>query len=325
MNCTQDEIDQMFNEALSTTKQKKTDDEEKDINKCRICKSYTLLSDFSNGIVVCTSCGSISENQMIDESAEWNFGADEAASGGKDPARCGMPVNEFFQKSGCSTVIGGNPRKNYLMKKLHAQMSMDYVERSRYHMFVKISKMCDSLPNTILDTVKWYFVRMSEEKLSRGNVRKGLIACCIFYACKKHNVARSIKEVSVMCEIEPSVFNNSHKIFCEIMKKHISPELFEETTQVDDLTSRFCGYLDFNRQERMFISKNVNKMNSIIDETQILIGKTPSAITASCIYYVIQEKDKTINKKYISERLNVSIVTINKIYTTLKSNSHLFD
>ena len=119
MNCTQDEINQIFNEAkevgFSTTKQKKIDDEEKDINKCMICKSYTLLSDFSNGIVVCTSCGRISENQMIDESAEWNFGADEAASGGKDPARCGMPVNEFFQKSGCSTVIGGNPRKNYLM------------------------------------------------------------------------------------------------------------------------------------------------------------------------------------------------------------------
>lgn len=325
MNLDTNDIEAMFQQARSLQSPSTLSQKEKDINCCKSCKKYTLLDDFANGIIVCTACGVINDDQIIDESAEWSFGADEAASGGKDPARCGMPTNPFFEKSGCSTIIGGPSHKNFFMKKLHAQMSMDYVERSRYHMFVKISKMCETLSQSVIETVKYYYVQMSKEKLSRGNVRLGLIACCIFYACKKDKVPRSIKEVSAMCDIEPSVFNNAHKIFREIMKDHISVDLFEETTQVDDLVTRFCGYLNFDRKKRCYFNKQIIQMNNIIDETQILIGKTPSAITAACIFYICKKDNIEIKKNYISKQVNVSIVTINKIYNLLENNSHLFD
>jgi transcription initiation factor TFIIIB Brf1 subunit/transcription initiation factor TFIIB len=166
---------------------------------------------------------------------------------------------------------------------------------------------------------------MAKEKLSRGNVRLGLIACCIYYACIKHNSPRSIKEISCMCDIEPSVFNSAHKIFREVMKKHIPEEMFDESTQVDDLVSRFCTYLNFDRKKSCSISKKVKGINDIVDETQILIGKTPSAITASCIYYVLCRSDIEVQKKHLSTQLNVSVVTINKIVQILKNNSNLFD
>ena len=319
----EDEIELMFNEARSLIPSKI--ETKKDQNQCNQCGKTSLLNDFANGIIVCTACGVINNNQLIDDSAEWNFGADEAATGGKDPSRCGMPVNRFFEKSGCSTIIAGSANKNYLMKKLHAQMSMDYVERSRYHMFKKIEKMCDSLSPNTFETVKHYYVIMANEKLSRGNVRLGLIACCIYYACKKDKISRSIKEISSMCDISPSIFNNSHKIFRDIMKDHIPHALFEETTQVDDLVLRFCGYLNFDRKQRSYFLKKISNMNKIIDKTQILIGKTPGAITASCIYYICQKENIEINKMFISKQVNVSIVTINKIYQLLKNNSHLFD
>ena len=325
MNLDRSDLEEMFQQAKSFQSNTIIDSKPKDLNNCKTCKKQTLLDDFTNGIIVCTSCGTINTDQIIDESAEWNFGADEAASGGKDPARCGMPTNPFFEKSGCSTMINSAGNKNFFMKKLHAQMSMDYVERTRYHMFVKIGRMCESLSPSVLETVKHYYVQMAKEKLSRGNVRLGLIACCIFYACKKDKVTRSIKEVSAMCEIEPSVFNNAHKKFRDIMKHHIPNELFEETTQVDDLITRFCGYLNFDRQKRCYFHKKITIMNNIIDKTQMLIGKTPSAITASCIFYICQKSKMDITKKYISQQVNVSIVTINKIYQLLETNSHLFN
>ena len=323
METSNDDLDLMFQEAKTFMKTSKAEPD-KEKNVCRSCKKFSLLNDFTHGIIVCTACGVINDNQIIDESAEWSFGADEAAGGGKDPARCGMPTNPFFEKSGCSTVIGGPAHKNFFMKKLHAQMSMDYVERSRYHMFNKIGRMCDSLSASVFETVKSYYVEMAREKLSRGNVRLGLIACCIFYACKKHKVTRSIKEVSSMCEIEPSIFNSAHKIFREIMKEHIPSELFEETTQVDDLITRFCGYLNFDRKQRCYFNKRITQMNETIDQTQILIGKTPSAITASCIYYICQKDNIDMSKKHISKQVNVSIVTINKIYQIIENQSHLF-
>ena len=173
MNLSQEEIDDMFSIAKKL-REKETPCEVPKVNKipnCINCKEYSLIEDTSNGIVVCTKCGTVNEDNIIDETAEWNFGADEAASGGKDPARCGMPVDPYFQRSSCTTMIGGNSKRAFFMKRLQAQISMDYVERSRYHMFVKIGKMCEDLCPTIFNTVKHYYVKMAEEKLSRGNVR----------------------------------------------------------------------------------------------------------------------------------------------------------
>ena len=150
MNISEDEINNMFMEAKQFISKETKKEENCDLNGCVSCGKQSLLEDYSHGIIVCTSCGVINHDQIIDQGAEWNFGAEEAASGGKDPSRCGMPVNEFFQKSSCSTFIGGPSHKNYLYEEITCtNESMDYVERSRYHMFVKIGRMCDSIKSPV--------------------------------------------------------------------------------------------------------------------------------------------------------------------------------
>lgn len=325
MNLSQDELDSMFSDALSCINKKKDDTpiKKKTINQCSSCDEYSLFTDTQNGHIVCLKCGNIESDQLIDESAEWSFGADEAASGGKDPSRCGMPTSEFFPNSSNSTTISGG-KNNGLMKRLQMQMAMDYVERSRYHLFVSIGKMCDNLPSSILDTTKRLYLDMAKLKLSRGNIRKGLIACCIFYACKSHNSPRSVKEIACMCDIEPTIVNNAHKLFQDIMKDHYIAEYFKDSTEVNDLTSRFCSYLGLERKINAKITNRIHFMNKIIEEESLLIGKTPSAVTAACIFYVIEDLQLGISKKELSQKLSVSIVTINKILDILIQNKKLF-
>ena len=327
MDLSQDELNDMFNEAnmfLKPTPDNTIITKKQNDFFCESCNDYSLISDKLNGIIVCTKCGIITTNQLIDDSAEWAFGADEAASGGKDPARCGMPTSVFFPKSSCSTIITGG-KNNHLMKKLHMQMSMDYVERSRYHLFNKIGRMCDVLSPIVLETTKHIYLDLEKLKLSRGNVRKGLIACCIFYACKQHNMSRSIKEIASICDIEPAVVNNSNKVFQSVMADHYISEHFKETTETDDLLSRFCSYLSLQRKDTSQIIKIIKPIQDYMDEEQLLIGKTPSAITAAYILYAVEKLSFNITKKTISEKLNVSIVTINKISQTIHNNSEFFN
>ena len=93
MNMDQNDLESMFQQAKSLRQKDTVEIPKIDKTLCKSCNKRTLLDDFSNGIIVCTSCGVINDDHIIDESAEWSFGADEAASGGKDPARCGMPTN----------------------------------------------------------------------------------------------------------------------------------------------------------------------------------------------------------------------------------------
>lgn len=322
------DIDAIFNELDQLTSgQKKIDYVVRQTNNCVDCNSSDLLTDHVNGMIICQNCGIIQEESIIDESPEWNFGQEDAMYG-KDPARCGCPVNPLLEKSSMSTMIGkGGGAKFWLLRKIHQQNSMDYVERARYHTFEHINKITDKadFPSCITNKAKFYYKELSTRKLSRGSVRQGLIACCILYACKANKVSRSVKEIADICDIDPVKINSSIKIFNEVMHDFIRDDACTESTQATDLISRFCNCLNIPSGEQFGISKKVRDYNKKVEESKILIGKTPSAVTSALIYFIlVNDRKMSINKKNLCENHKISIVTLNKIVQILEQNKHIF-
>ena len=285
-----------------------------------------MKRDTTNGSIVCTTCGVIQESSIIDDSAEWSYGPD-AAERGKDPSRCGCPVNPLLEKSSMSTIIGkGGGNKFWLMKKIHQQNSMDYSERARWHVFEDIAMKCGrvDLPQTVVNQAKYYYKILSEKKLSRGGVRKGLIACCIKYACLSFNVSRSVKEIAKICETDTSKITSASKIFEEIMDGHITRNVEDSDVKhvsSDDLVIRFCFMLDLERKTKAKLVRDVKKACVIVNDLRILVGKTPSAVTSAVILYVIKKHGLDINKKELVRQHNVSLVTLNKIGVILEQHS----
>lgn len=291
-------------------------------NICSNCKSSSIVNDFSNGTIVCTNCGLVNEEILIDETAEWNFGGEEAAHS-KDPSRCGGPTNALLEKSSLSTMINTSRAKgnNYTMAKIHQQQSMNYVERSLYHVFEEIQKMAGDkghLSQAIIEQAKAYYKKISEKRLSRGAVRKGLIACCILYACKAHNVPRSVKEIGEMCNISVSILNKTTKIFTNLMKDEVSNT---NGIHVDDLISRFCNVFQFEHKEHHSILRDVRKVHDYVLHHNILHGKTPTSVASGIIYFVLQKRGYEIDKNLIVTHHKVSFVTLNKIQTILRQHN----
>lgn len=303
-------------------KQKEPDDLRVTQHVCinESCKSMTLVTDNTNGTVVCMTCGFVNENVLIDETAEWNFGGEDAMYS-KDPSRCGGPTNALLEKSSMSTMINTSRAKgnNYTMAKIHQQQSMNYVERSLYHVFEDIQKMASDkghLSQAIIEQAKSFYKKISERRLSRGSIRKGLIGCCILYACKAHNVARSVKEISDMCDIKVAILNKTTKIFTSLMQEEI---VNTNSVNVDDLISRFCGVFNFEHKEHHSILRDVRKVYAHVLENNILDGKTPTSVASGIIYFVLDKRGYTIDKNIIVAHHNVSIVTLTKIQTILKN------
>jgi len=276
---------------------------------CYKCDVETLKDD-AYGIIVCTNCGVVQEVSIIDDSAEWNYS--NGADGQKDPSRCGAPTNPFFEKSSMSTMIqGGN--KNSLMQRMHSQMSMDYVERARWHIFEHINKIAadrGGLNQVVVNQAKNFYIKLNQRKLSRGNIRKGLIAACIFNACKECNVSRSVKEIADMCEIDISCLNKAIKIFDEFMKDETSGT---KTTSALDLVHRQLNNIQIVRPQSFRISKRVGEMLDTLEDSGILHGKTPSAVSCALIFIAMNELQMQPDIKDISKRNKVSVVTMNKI------------
>lgn len=321
----ENELNYFFNET-----QKLYDVSEKEkykSNLCINCNTDSLTTDFSQGIIVCISCGLIHEENLIDESPEWTSGIEDSISG-KDPSRCGCPINPLLEKSSLSTMIGkGGGSKFWLLRKIHQQNSMDYDERARYHIFEEIIKKTDKaqLPESISFKAKYYYKLLSERHLSRGQKRKGLIACCILFACKACQVSRSVKEISNICDLEPKEINSASKIFSHVMSDIITNDNCEKSTDSNDLISRFCNCLNLTHTEQHNVSKIVRNYNTKINDSGILIGKTPSAVTSGIVYFVLRNHNYNVNKKSLCQNHNISIVTLNKIVQILDKNKNIFE
>lgn len=286
-----------------------------DEQMCKACNKRGIYTDTTNGMLICTNCGVISETDILDQTAEWNNNNES----NKDPSRCGCPINPMLQKSSMSTMIVSN--KHRFMKRLHQQMSMDYVERARYHVFESISKVggeIGRLPPTVLEQAKYYYKVLSERKLSRGVIRKGLIACCLLHACKSMNVPRSLKEISNITSIPTSVLNKTNKLFLKTMCDVIilsnqQEETALESTESRHLIHRYCNHLQLEKKDELKLVRTVTKIDDDIKDSGLLDCKTPSAIVTGIIMYACVQLNLDISKYTISTEFDISVVTINKI------------
>jgi transcription initiation factor TFIIB len=299
-----------------------------EFNRCVRCESlHSLCKDPTNGTLLCVECGLVAQSDCIDDTPEWSFGAD----GKEDPSRVGVPIDPLLEKSSLSTIITGKSKNSFMMR-LHNQMSMNYVERARYHVFVNITKMASErghLKPNVIDQAKYYYTVLSGRKLSRGAIRKGLIACCIMYACKNMNVPRSIKEISQITDVSIPVLNKTTKIFQEHMSDILVRTANDrdvadkvrycdyqfEATNSSDLLLRYCNSLHIENQVvAKQLVREVRRVNEDMQRLKLVECKTPSAIVAGIVSYCIKKLDiPCIPKSRLSQLWDVSVVTINKI------------
>lgn len=313
-----DTIWSVYDEISKGTEKK--NDEFVDEQLCKSCNQREIYLDSNNGMLICKYCGSISEMDLLDQTAEWNN--HESTN---DPSRVGCPINPLLHKSSMSTMIVSN--RHRFMKKLHQQMSMDYVERARYHVFESISKVggeIGRLPPSVLDQAKYYYKVLSERKLSRGVIRKGLIACCLLHACKAMNVPRSMKEISNITSVSTAVLNKTNKLFLKTMCDVIALSSQQEEnalscTESQHLIHRYCNHLHLNKKDETLLVRTVIKIDKEIKESGLLDCKTPSAIVSGIIMYACTCLNINMSKYTISSEFDISVVTINKI-TKIISN-----
>ena len=189
-----------------------------DDGTCRICKTVSLINQ--KGQLICTKCGNI-QGYNIDNGAEWRYyGAED--SKGSDPNRCGMPTNSLLPEFSLGSVIPFKSNESWDMRKIrnyNIWIGSCYREKSLYNVFETMTIIAKSkgIPACIIEDAKYKYKIISEAKISRGENRKGIIASCIYEACKENNSTRSTKEIAEIFQIESTSMTKGFKKYNEIM------------------------------------------------------------------------------------------------------------
>ncbi len=289
---------------------------------CSKCNSADkIVTDSSEGIVVCTGCGTILEN-VLDEHPEWrNYAGDDSKG---DNSRCNFPTNHFLPQSSLGTSIACSNRSK--LKTLHRWSSMPYKERSLHIVLKEIQAKCRkfAILKCIEDDAKILYKNVSECKhltgknrgkniIIRGDNRKGLIAACVFYACLRKGHTRSPKEIATIFNIKYTDVTKGCKTFIKLIKiKKMDYEV--SSSSPEHFVERFCKELHIKKEfidQAVQIAKNIQKLN-------IASVHTPLSVATGSIHLMIDINNLPISKKTVAKKFSVSEVTIMKAYKKLE-------
>ena len=290
--------------------------------KPHICCEDKENYKFEDNILICKKCNKTISNIL--DSPEWRYyGSEDTKS--SDPTRCGMPKNVLLPESSVGTIVSNQFCKDkgmYRVKQYQSWTSMTYKERSIYKVFTEIIDICkkNSLPQIIINEAKSLYKIISDTKISRGNNRKGIIAACIYFACKTCNVSRSSKEIADMFNIKISILTKGCKNFQDILNMSENKNRINKADSIipTDFIDRFCNRLSLLDKDILNIKKIAKKIHSL----NLISDIRPDSFASGCILLYCYNKNLNINKKQIANISKISEVTINKCFKKLENNKN---
>ncbi len=301
----------------------KEEDENKEPSKpideeiCELCNQVTIQNN--QGTIICTSCGNVKEI-VIESGAEWRYYGSEDSKN-SDPTRCGMPTNQLLPESSYGSTISYKNNESYEMRKIrnyHGWQSMPYKERSLYGVFdeIQVKALRGGINSCIIEEAKIFYKKIAESKISRGSNRRGLIASCIYKACKVKNVPRSHKEIAEIFGVDIKHVTKGCKKFDELM--NIKKENIKSSNIVGscstDYIQRFCSKLSIGPN----ILKICKHVCVAAEKHGLISENTPPSLASGSIFLVTNLLNiKNITKKEISSICGISEVTISKCYKKL--------
>ena len=306
------------NENISDNNEK----EQKAETFCERCQEHTMIKEALG--YECHSCGYVGDI-IIDHGADWRYyGASDSRA--YNPTRTGNIINPLLPKSSMGTYIGGN--KYNSIQRLHTWLSMPSKERSLWNIFNKINRLLQNsdILSKVEEESKYYYKMITENDdnlkgiLTRGSIRKGLIAACIYVSCKNNGVPKHSKEIADLCNIDENLVTKGLKKFVEIEKRK-NLNINSKQTYPDEFISIYCNKLN--------LSADIKKLCKVICERTIKLGilknNTPPSIASGVVYLVINKIKLKVSKQQLIDIIKISEVTLNKTYKKLDAyDKYLF-
>jgi transcription initiation factor TFIIB len=274
--------------------------------KCSHCNGRMVENSETD--MVCSECGLVdSTNGRIDQGADWSSGVTD--EGAKDGSRVGMAANPLYNTWGLGSKIAktrGMTTQQKRMAKIDFHLSSNHKDRALHQSYLDIQESCAALgiSTSTIELAKCFYKRISTKGITRGVVRIGMKANCVYYACKREGVPRTLHEIAGAFGIEPKDISRVANKFRDCLDEE---DTEERVTMASDMIPRLMSEIRPMTPGKI-IYKIVNLCKKI-ERTTDFMGKVSGGVAGACILYSLQDVDI----ERIIEATNVSKITLTKL------------
>jgi len=283
----------------------------------------------SDGYIICALCGLVLSGR-ISENAEWTNYTDGGIP--INNSRCGnstktTDINPFpnelasFVPRGLKNIYFQDGKMiSYDISKLHIQTHNNYFHKSFNNVENQLDKFAnDKYSGRIIMTAKLLWAEiMKLKKITRSGVRKGLIACCLYYACIHYDCTRSPLEICKDFGMSDTRnFNKGDREFQQTFENSGKwAHLLTKTSNSDDYFNRFCSNLESRHiiKEGMAfkLAKECHEIYTLVKK--YLVGIFPKNAAGGILLWVLKYNKIPVAKYTLSKILGICGSTLTKTY-----------
>jgi transcription initiation factor TFIIB len=276
-------------------------------SRCASCTSFILNGDLGSkslvlntksGDVICIECGAVKVSKVLENGAEWRSFTDDTKHLGAVRASADGMVSGISQIENVKNVAQ-DPKENKVLRNLHLVKEIG----SMANLSQGIQKLGkDIFSQSILLNVEY----------SRNEMV--LAGAALYIACKLQGFPRTLDEISSAADIDKFALGKVSSNICKCLQLPVS------LTHPIDLISRFIFISDVDAAPRIILDCEYacEKITSL----SLFEGTSPQIIAAAVILFIAIVRE---NKLFVNNLLTVSackLVSIQKVYTILRSISH---
>ena len=294
-----------------------TNPQAEETDSCPECESNSIISDDVHGELVCQDCGFILRNKLIDTGAEWSA---FTHSENQEKSRVGSPMTQMLHDRGLTTKIHWkdtdaqgqplSPRKKETMKRLRTWQKRVRIskagERNLQLALSEMNRMSSALglPEQVSEMASVIYRQALDENLVQGRSIEGVASGCLYIACRKQRIPRSLDEFESVARVERNEIARTYR--CIVAEQDLEMEPIEPKQFVP----RFCSELDAPRR----VQRRATEILDDAAEAGLHSGKSPTGLAGAAIYIASMLCDDRRTQSEIAEVAQVTEVTIRNRY-----------
>jgi transcription initiation factor TFIIB len=281
------------------------------VKRCPECNSINLMIDERHGEIICKSCGTVLDENLVDTSPEWR----EFSEDGEDRRRAGAPATFTKADMGTGTAIGsgseiynmpGAQRRRFLRLREWHNRSSTSLERNLRYALTELKRVSSllNIPSQIEEEAARIYNMAVRKALVRGRSMESVVVAAIYIAARRFNLPRSLNEI---CKITGANKRDVGKTYRFIARSLVIKLLPSGPV---DYIPKFANRLNFSAATQTKAVEILKKAQNL----ELTSGRGPIGLSAAALYVASLITGEKRTQREIADAVGVTEVTIRNRY-----------
>ncbi|MFX1298762.1 MAG: transcription initiation factor IIB family protein [Promethearchaeota archaeon] len=281
---------------------------------CPECGGSIIL-DQERGETICSQCGLIIDDKLYitSFSEKRAFTQEEKAR----KSRTGILISPLLTDLGLCTLIDKKNIHNPNLKRAVKRNSyLTWKNRNLLIASIELKRLSTNLgiPCHIITVALRFYMEIFKNNLLKGRTIKGMVAACLYAACRNENLPRTFQEILNESPISCKTIKKCFKIVLNYLKLKL-PQ-----ADIISFIPRYTSALGLNNDVEKFVIKIIQNYLKKVPNS----GKNPKGLYAGAIYLASKLKNSGVTQKEICKVIDTTEVTLRSRYKEIIENINFF-